>query len=641
MNKLNLAILCVQDFGHIEFNNFSKHFEHFQIFKFSFGLNSCETLAFFISTALCVQFNIQSPKNSKDGKCSLLTISIDSEVLNILNTYTPPSQNRSNYFSSLSEFLKNQKINAQNTIICGDLNDYCDFFLDRWSNYQPSSNSQRGDIISKFKEKGFQDIFRVLNPNTRSFTRFGYEKDLNNNIKKIVATRLDYFLTGKQLMNKVNDINIFEEQILQTDHRLVVLTLSSNLNMCKIPTQNIFSPFLRSFPDNKNKKYWKKEFGESVMQQFEAQNIFEISKNLDSNDKIDQLAEKFSLALFDAVSATLTWKSETSEFQPKKSILNNKLYGKLKQARNLCRKINFSVFKILQSDENNQEQIEKVSLNLKKLNEKLEFLQITPISEESEWTLVAFLLNKCIQKITKTMTKLKKKCKNEQIHQKVSQIIKNIDDDPDFVFKILNKKSKQQLKTIIHTDKTTKQLSVISNPTDVKKSVQENWQKIFDQKDENVQWQNWTENLPTISDSHHFELNCDWKPDDVLSAIKSRKSKSAPGPDSISNKMLKYMSTASEEPLLIFTKLLNAVKNLHYVPKCWKQSYTRLIYKNNNMPYSEDGYRPISLLSVSYKIYSFLINFFIFFFILVVAPNMIPFRDTLGWTGFNNNKYQS
>ena len=206
------------------------------------------------------------------------------------------------------------------------------------------------------------------------------------------------------------------------------------------------------------------------------------------------------------------------------------------------------------------------------------------------------------------MTKLKKKCKNEQIHKKVSQIIKKIDDDPDFVFKILNKKSKQQLKTIIHTDKTTKQLSVISNPNDVKKSIQENWQKIFDQKDENVQWQNWTENLPTISDSHHSELNCDWKPDDVLSAIKSRKSKSAPGPDSISNKMLKYMSTASEEPLLIFTKLLNAVKNLHYVPKCWKQSYTRLIYKNNNMPYSEDGYRPISLLSVSYKIYSFLIN---------------------------------
>ena len=37
--------------------------------------------------------------------------------------------------------------------------------------------------------------------------------------------------------------------------------------------------------------------------------------------KLIQLAEKFSLALFDAVSATLTWKSETSEFQPKKSIL--------------------------------------------------------------------------------------------------------------------------------------------------------------------------------------------------------------------------------------------------------------------------------------------------------------------------------
>ena len=67
--------------------------------------------------------------------------------------------------------------------------------------------------------------------------------------------------------------------------------------MCKIPTQNIFSPFLRSFPDNKNKKYWKKEFGESVMQQFEAQNIFEISKNLDSNDKIDTISRKIFIGI--------------------------------------------------------------------------------------------------------------------------------------------------------------------------------------------------------------------------------------------------------------------------------------------------------------------------------------------------------
>ena len=274
----------------------------------------------------------------------------------------------------------------------------------------------------------------------------------------------------------------------------------------------------------------------------------------------------------------------------------------------MCRKINFSVFKILQQTENSQELVEKMKTLLPKLNKKLEFLQVSPISTENTWDTLSFLLNNCVTKLTKTMTKLKKKLKNEQIQKKVKQIIKNIDEDPDFVFKVLNKKSKQQLKTIIQTDPVTKQLSVISNPIEIKKQIQENWQKIFELKNENVNWQDWTKNLPAIPDKYHFELNSDWKSDDILAAIKSRKSKSAPGPDSISNKMLKYMSTASDAPLILFTKLLNAVKNLHYVPKCWKQSYTRLIYKNNNMPYSEDGYRPISLLSVSYKIYSFLIN---------------------------------
>ena len=240
MKKLNLNILCVQDFGHIEFNKFSKHFEHFKIYKLSFGLNSCETLAFFVSTEICVQFDIQPPKNSINGKCSLLSVSNESEIIYILNTYTPPSQNRANYFSNLFEFLKNEKINAQNTIICGDLNDYSDFYLDRWSNYQPTTTLQRGDIINKFKEKGFLDVFRFLNPNTRSFTRFGYEKDLEKNIKKVIATRIDYFLTGKQLLSKVNDISIFEEQLLQTDHRLVVLTISLDSTFCKIPTPQYF-----------------------------------------------------------------------------------------------------------------------------------------------------------------------------------------------------------------------------------------------------------------------------------------------------------------------------------------------------------------------------------------------------------------
>ena len=83
------------------------------------------------------------------------------------------------------------------------------------------------------------------------------------------------------------------------------------------------------------------------------------------------------------------------------------------------------------------------------------------------------------QKLCQKLLPTKKK---EQIQKKVKQIIKNIDEDPDFVFKVLNKKSNQQLKTIIRTDPITKQLSIISNPTELKKTIQENWQKIFDEK---------------------------------------------------------------------------------------------------------------------------------------------------------------
>src|SRR4051812_47425161 len=45
-----------------------------------------------------------------------------------------------------------------------------------------------------------------------------------------------------------------------------------------------------------------------------------------------------------------------------------------------------------------------------------------------------------------------------------------------------------------------------------------------------------------------------------------------------------------------------------YVPHAWKASTTSLIYKEGSDPHSVNGYRPISLLSVLYKIYTYMLN---------------------------------
>lgn len=82
--------------------------------------------------------------------------------------------------------------------------------------------------------------------------------------------------------------------------------------------------------------------------------------------------------------------------------------------------------------------------------------------------------------------------------------------------------------------------------------------------------------------------------------IKNLNIETAPGTDKVHNIFLKKMGTAGKE---ILVSIINQVNLQDYVPKLWRTSITAMLYK------SEDkadllNYRPITLLSCAYKIYS-------------------------------------
>lgn len=85
--------------------------------------------------------------------------------------------------------------------------------------------------------------------------------------------------------------------------------------------------------------------------------------------------------------------------------------------------------------------------------------------------------------------------------------------------------------------------------------------------------------------------------------IKRLKSEKSPGPDKIANEALKLGSHILVNYL---TKLFNLILQQEQIPKHWCSSNIILLYKKGN-PRDINNYRPISLLSSIYKLFSSII----------------------------------
>lgn len=88
--------------------------------------------------------------------------------------------------------------------------------------------------------------------------------------------------------------------------------------------------------------------------------------------------------------------------------------------------------------------------------------------------------------------------------------------------------------------------------------------------------------------------------EEIAKAIDTQKNDKAPGPDGISNEILKQMKVVM---IPILTEIFNNVIDTENIPKQWTESVIILIFKKGN--HCDIGnYRPISLMSNIYKIFA-------------------------------------
>lgn len=136
----------------------------------------------------------------------------------------------------------------------------------------------------------------------------------------------------------------------------------------------------------------------------------------------------------------------------------------------------------------------------------------------------------------------------------------------------------------------------ITNRKDINKAATKFYQHLYSNQDDTKQgiYEIRTPN-PCPSDPEPEIL-----PSEVRKAILSQKSDKAPGPDKITNELLKG---TLEELAPILTKIFNKVITSGIIPEQWETSHIILIYKKG--PKEDIGnYRPISLMSNVYKVFS-------------------------------------
>lgn len=92
----------------------------------------------------------------------------------------------------------------------------------------------------------------------------------------------------------------------------------------------------------------------------------------------------------------------------------------------------------------------------------------------------------------------------------------------------------------------------------------------------------------------------DFSDKEVYNALKNVKNRKAAGTDEILPEFLKNLGPRS---ISWIAKLVNKIVNTNTIPKIWRETKVIAILKPNKEATNPNNYRPISVLSTTYKLF--------------------------------------
>lgn len=450
-------------------------------------------------------------------------------------------------------------------ILLGDLNSYPNKDMDYCSTAPKSTNNSK--FIKQLLEEGWHDSFRTLYPEDKAYTRMGQSKP-KKGITYLTASRIDHILVRKGNIDKLHSSCIPQHNTCDSDHRLVTLQIHSNT---KAPMEHSKHSFTYR-QGIKDKEKWK-TFEQTLPPPPKETTHPQINNNNIVNTLLDHFNNIFP-------------EKKLHQNGLHREIFSTQEYITLKKRKKACYKIIAHVKNVLSSKmEPNQPYLcQLIKSAIPNINIPAEYSNTTTIiAHQNE------------NQISKEIRNLLRKHNQKEISKKVDKIIKKIDKNAHNLFQVLKNNENNQIACLFEND------SIQTDQDIIKDTLHGFWKNTFtSEKTKDAQLSEFLKFLPTANTPPP-------KPDFSTENLKRcilNKSPTAPGESKLSWKILKH---ASNEYLSLLSNIYNNAYNHNLIPESWENGITTLLPKPNTPP-TPDGFRPITLLSVEYKLYTIILN---------------------------------
>ena len=219
-NEIDADIFCIQESkmqaGQLELDMPG----YYQYWNYAEKKGYSGTAIFTKKESMSVSYGIGIEKHDKEGR----VITLEFEKFYMVTCYTPNSQNelkrldyRMEWEDDFRAYLKKLE-ETKPVIICGDLNvahKEIDLKNPKTNRGNAGFTDEERGKMTELLQAGFTDSFRYLYPDkTDSYSWWSY---MGKAREKNVGWRIDYFITSKDIENKIKQAVIYPE-IYGSDH---------------------------------------------------------------------------------------------------------------------------------------------------------------------------------------------------------------------------------------------------------------------------------------------------------------------------------------------------------------------------------------------------------------------------------------
>jgi exodeoxyribonuclease-3 len=150
----------------------------------------------------------------------------------LLNVYFPNGRRghervvfKIDFYDALLEFCSQLRTGGRPVIVCGDFNTAhqpIDLARPRENDSTSGFLPVEREALGRWLESGFADVFRLLHPHTEEYTWWTYRFNAR---ARNIGWRIDYFLTDRDLLSRVQDARILTD-VTGSDHCPIELILA-------------------------------------------------------------------------------------------------------------------------------------------------------------------------------------------------------------------------------------------------------------------------------------------------------------------------------------------------------------------------------------------------------------------------------